>query len=141
STEPEDMNNNENEEMKQENNITMNEEEEVEANENNEENAMEETSATTEISSTRQCEKQDYSEVTDEVDTEIFIPECSIMVDVKKGEESVTANYKIEDESWKVILDEFRETYGDDLYDENIKFEAERGTAKMELDNGYLGSF
>src|SRR5699024_3056592 len=106
-----------------------------------EENAMEATSATTEISSTRQCEEQDYSEVTDEVDTEIFIAECSIRFDVKKGEERVTASYKIEDESWNVILDEFRETYWVDLNDENIKCEAERGTAKMKLDNGYLGSF
>jgi len=89
------------------------------------------------ITSDRQCDEQDYSEVTNNIDVDFHIPECAILLKVTKGDNRIDASLNIEDEDWKTILEEYRDYFGDEIYSENVDLGGESAELKADFSDGH----
>ncbi|WP_058306302.1 hypothetical protein [Gracilibacillus massiliensis] len=71
------------------------------------------------------CEEQDYSDVTDSIDAEIFIPNCAIINSVNKNSSYVSADFIVEPGDWEEILNEYKEFLGEKVQGENKNIQSQ----------------
>ena len=77
---------------------------------------------------TSQCEKQDYSAVTDHLAPNFFIPECAELTDLSKDKNSLTAYLTVEGD-WQKTFQAYKDFFDDKLSSENQQISSQ--TARL----------